>query len=223
MSGGPRPVLPEDRRFDNKSTYWMIFELIWSDFFTFIGWKHGDRLFHQSGPMQKDIDWVGDDEVFRRWATGTTGIPFVDANMRELNRTGYMSNRGRQNVASFLADALQVDWRMGAAYFESKLLDYDVASNWGNWVYQAGVGNDSRDGYFYVPGQAERYDPKGKYVKHWLPELNDLPANEIHEPFRQTPKHLADKGDKLSDELDEELLAALDRRLDRRLGVRTRP
>ncbi len=183
----PRQIREEVKRYEqervrNQSTYWMIFELIWSDFFTFIGWKHGDRLFYPSGPMNEAIDWVGDDEAFRRWASGTTGIPFVDANMRELNRTGFMSNRGRQNVASMLAKSLRLDWRMGASYFEAKLVDYEVTSNWGNWAYNAGVGNDPRDRYFNIVKQANRYDGEGAYVRHWLPELRDVPTAKIHEP-----------------------------------------
>jgi len=96
-----------------------------------------------------------------------------------------MSNRGRQNVASFLADWLAVDWRLGAAHFESRLIDYDVCSNWRNWAYQAGVGNDSRDRYFDVLSQAERYDPDGEYVRHWLPVLRGVrvPADAVHRPW----------------------------------------
>jgi deoxyribodipyrimidine photo-lyase len=93
-----------------------------------------------------------------------------------------MSNRGRQNVASFLADWLELDWRMGAAYFEAKLVDYDVCSNWGNWAYQAGVGNDSRNNYFNVVKQGKRYDPEGEYVRHWIPELADV-DQAIHDPW----------------------------------------
>jgi len=105
-----------------------------------------------------------------------------------------MSNRGRQNVASFLADALAVDWRLGAAYFEARLVDYDVASNWGNWAYQAGVGNDSRDNYFNVLGQAERYDPGAEYVTHWLPELDGLPAEYAHRPWRMSETEQREHG-----------------------------
>ncbi|WP_022835244.1 DASH family cryptochrome [Salisaeta longa] len=172
----------EDERTSNKSTYWMIFELIWRDFFTFVGWKYGERLFYRSGPMDRAIDWTTHEPSFERWATGTTGIPFIDANMRELNTTGFMSNRGRQNVASMLAKSLRLDWRMGAAYFESKLVDYDVTSNWGNWAYNAGVGHDPRDRYFNIVKQAHRYDGDGAYVRHWLPELADVPDEKIHEP-----------------------------------------
>jgi deoxyribodipyrimidine photo-lyase len=86
---------------------------------------------------------------------------------------------------------------MGAAYFESKLVDYDVASNWGNWAYQAGVGNDSRDGYFYVPGQAERYDPEAAYVEHWIPELEPLPPEYAHHPWRMSGAEQAEYGVRL--------------------------
>lgn len=177
----------EDERVDNKSTYWMKFELIWRDFFTYVARKAGDRLFHPGGIIGNDIDWRYDDEAFERWATGTTGIPFVDANMRELNQTGYMSNRGRQNVASMLSQSLKLDWRMGAVYFESRLVDYDVASNWGNWAYNSRVGNDPRARYFNIVKQARRYDENGEYVRHWLPELAGVPDEYVHEPHRMSP------------------------------------
>ena len=178
----------EDRRFDNKSTYWMKFELIWRDFFTYVAWKAGARLFAPGGLIGNDIDWTYHDESFERWTTGTTGIPFVDANMRELNRTGYMSNRGRQNVASILSQSLKLDWRMGAAYFESRLVDHDVASNWGNWAYNSRVGNDPRARYFNIVKQAKRYDEDGEYVRYWLPELEGVPTEFIHEPHRMSPE-----------------------------------
>jgi len=119
----------EDERVANDDTYWLVFELLWRDFFQFQFEKHGSDFFDPTGIREVDKSWDRDRGRFEKWAAGRTGIPFVDANMRELNRTGYMSNRGRQNVASFLADALQIDWRWGAAYFEAQLVDYDVASN----------------------------------------------------------------------------------------------
>jgi len=176
----------EAQRVDNKSTYWMKFELIWRDFFSYVTWKAGERLFRPGGINGNDIDWRYYDESFERWAAGTTGIPFVDANMRELNRTGYMSNRGRQNVASMLSQSLKLDWRMGAAYFESRLVDYDVASNWGNWAYNSRVGNDPRARYFNIVKQAKRYDQDGEYVRYWLPELADVPDKYVHEPHRMS-------------------------------------
>jgi len=174
----------EDERVSNEDTYWLVFELLWRDFFQFQFLKHGGEFFTQSGVRDVETDWKQDRQAFRQWAAGETGVPFVDANMRELNRTGYMSNRGRQNVASFLADALGIDWRWGAAYFEEQLIDYDVASKWGNWAYQAGVGNDSRDGFFDVLAQAERYDADAEYVQTWLPELDPLPPEYAHRPWQ---------------------------------------
>lgn len=185
----PRKIYWELKKFEsqvkkNESTYWLFFELVWRDFFKFISMKYGNSIFQLRG-IRKDVktkctkDW----QRFNQWAKGETGIPFVDANMKELNQTGYMSNRGRQNVASFLCHDLGVDWRMGAEYFESVLIDYDVASNYGNWMYIAGVGNDLRDRLFNIISQAKRYDSKGEYVKRWLPDLANLPTDIIHHPW----------------------------------------
>lgn len=126
--------------------------------------------------------------------------------MRELNRTGYMSNRGRQNVASFLADALRIDWRWGAAYFEERLVDYDVASNWGNWAYHAGVGNDSRDNYFDVLSQGKYYDNGGEYVTTWLPELEELPPEFVHRPWTLSETDRTDHGVRLGIDYPEPMI-----------------
>jgi deoxyribodipyrimidine photo-lyase len=174
----------EDQRKDNVSTYWMVFELIWRDFFRYSAIRYGNDMFKAGGIQQKERDWRHDRDDFKRWANGTTGIPFIDANMRELNKTGYMSNRGRQNVASFLAQNLNIDWRMGAEYFESQLIDYDVCSNYGNWMYNSTVGQDPRNRYFNIVKQANKYDGDGEYVRHWLPELKDVSADFIHEPHK---------------------------------------
>ena len=121
--------------------------------------------------------WSDDRDKLFAWVLGETGIPFIDANMKELRDTGFMSNRGRQNVASFLVKDLKVNWQMGAEYFESALIDYDPCSNYGNWNYVAGVGNDPRENrYFNILSQAKRYDPDGAFVRHWLPELAALPS-----------------------------------------------
>ena len=102
------------------------------------------------------------------WINGKTGVDFVDANMIELKLTGFMSNRGRQNVASYFCNDLKLDWRLGAAYFEQQLIDYDVCSNWGNWAYLAGVGNDPRgQRTFNTEKQALDYDKDGAYRKLW--------------------------------------------------------
>lgn len=173
----------ERERVKNDSTYWLIFELRWRDYFRFICSKHGNKVFYQSGIKGLDIDWKEDWERFTLWQAGKTGFPLVDANMREISATGFMSNRGRQNVASFLTKNLGINWQMGAEWFESLLIDYDVCSNWGNWNYVAGVGNDARGfRFFNIIKQSKDYDPEGKYLRHWLPELASLPAKKIHEP-----------------------------------------
>ncbi|MEM9768946.1 MAG: DASH family cryptochrome, partial [Cyanobacteria bacterium P01_D01_bin.71] len=175
----------EAERVRNDSTYWLVFELLWRDYFRLICLKHGDRVFYPSGLRGLQVDWKQDWPRFGAWREGKTGYPLVDANMRELAATGFMSNRGRQNVASFLTKNLGIDWRMGAEWFESLLVDYDVCSNWGNWNYTAGVGNDARGfRYFNIPKQSKDYDPDGAYVKHWLPELQQLPASKVHAPWK---------------------------------------
>lgn len=171
---------------ENVSTYWMKFELIWRDYFWYSMIKYGSQLFQLGGIQGKDLKKSTHQPTFEKWARGETGIPFIDANMREINTTGYMSNRGRQNVASFLAQNLNFDWRLGAAYFESKLIDYDVHSNWGNWAYNSTVGHDPRNRYFNIINQARKYDKKGEYVRRWLPELSELPSEFIHEPWKMT-------------------------------------
>jgi len=154
----------------NDSTYWLIFELLWRDYFRFMMKKHRNKFFLQTGikdssqPINKH-----DAKALKTWIDGQTGVDFVDANMLELKLTGFMSNRGRQNVASYLCNDLKIDWRYGAAYFEQQLIDYDVCSNWGNWAYLAGVGNDPRgQRYFNIPKQADDYDKDHSYRKLWL-------------------------------------------------------
>lgn len=159
----------EQKRISNASTYWLYFELLWRDYFQFVAMKHGPHLYRSGGIKQQTVNWPFDMQKFERWRLGQTGQSFIDANMRELLHTGWMSNRGRQNVASFLVHQLKLDWRAGAAWFESQLIDYDPASNYGNWNYLAGVGNDPRENRVFNPvKQAENYDPKGEYVRLWL-------------------------------------------------------
>ena len=158
----------ERERVKNDSTYWIGFELLWRDYFRLVAAKHGARLFARGGPRGAAREEPSDAEArFERWRGGETGDAFIDANLRELNATGWMSNRGRQNVASHLAKTLGVDWRRGAAWFERQLIDYDVASNWGNWAYVAGTGQDPRDRVFDPARQAETYDPQGLYRARW--------------------------------------------------------
>lgn len=152
----------------NDSTYWVIFELIWRDYFKYISLKYNSKIFNIGGILNKEYNWNTNREQIDQWINGETKDDFVNANMLELRETGWMSNRGRQNVASYFTKELLLDWRIGAAYFESTLLDYDVHSNYGNWMYVAGVGNDPRDRKFNTQLQAKRYDADYKFRKIWL-------------------------------------------------------
>lgn len=153
----------------NESTYWFWFELLWRDFFRYQMMKHGKNIFFKGGIRKKQLVYKNDISFFKQWINGETSESFVNANMKELRETGYMSNRGRQNVASYLIHDLGIDWRWGARYFESQLLDYDVSSNWGNWAYIAGVGNDPRPfRKFNIAKQQEQYDPNRAYINHWI-------------------------------------------------------
>uniref|UniRef100_A0AAR2K3F7 Cryptochrome DASH n=1 Tax=Pygocentrus nattereri TaxID=42514 RepID=A0AAR2K3F7_PYGNA len=174
----------EAERTANQSTYWVVFELLWRDYFRFVALKYGDRIFHLNGLQDKHVPWKTDMELFNAWKEGRTGVPFVDANMRELFLTGFMSNRGRQNVASFLTKDLGLDWRLGAEWFEYLLVDYDVCSNYGNWLYSAGVGNDPRENRkFNMIKQALDYDSNGDYVRQWVPELKGIMGGDVHTPW----------------------------------------
>ncbi|XAR57619.1 (6-4)DNA photolyase [Bertholletia excelsa] len=184
----PRFIYEEVKRYEkerqsNDSTYWVLFELLWRDYFRFLSIKCGNALFHLGGPRKVKLKWSQDQLLFESWTAGHTGYPLIDANMKELSTTGFMSNRGRQIVCSFLVRDMGIDWRMGAEWFETCLLDYDPCSNYGNWTYGAGVGNDPReDRYFSIPKQALTYDPDGNYVAFWLPELKALPKEKRNFP-----------------------------------------
>ena len=153
----------------NESTYWLYFELIWRDFFKYVSMQHKEKFFSKDGIYGDDKKWSTNLEILSKWINGKTNEPFVNANMIELLETGFMSNRGRQNVANYLTKELKIDWRLGAEYFESMLIDFDVHSNYGNWLYNAGIGNDSMPFRKFNPKlQSERYDPHKLYEKTWL-------------------------------------------------------
>lgn len=195
----PREVYWEIKKYEQShgssdSTYALYLELLWRDYFRYMFKKYGNKFFQKAGfKGLAPEEGENQDEYFELWKKGETGIPFVDANMRELNATGFMSNRGRQNVASFLVKDLKVNWMRGAAYFEEKLIDYCPANNWGNWAYIAGVGNDPREyRYFNVLKQAMDYDSQGEYVKLWFPELAPLNAASIHQPWKISEEERAE-------------------------------
>jgi deoxyribodipyrimidine photo-lyase len=160
----------EQQQMANESTYWIRFELLWREYFRWQMRQHSSAWFSKNA-FRPPLDFSAPipDKRFELWCKGQTGLPLVDANIQMLLHTGWMSNRGRQNVASYLIFELQQDWRLGAAFFEQHLLDYDCASNWCNWAYIAGVGNSGAR-QFNLIKQALTHDPHGDFVRHWLPE-----------------------------------------------------
>lgn len=167
-----RQVYAEVKAFEaevqaNDSTYWLIFELLWRDYFRLVAAQHGTAIFQQGGIQHREMHYANPAGAFERWIQGQTDNAFVNACMHELRLTGYLSNRGRQNAASYLCHDLRVDWRWGAAWFEHCLLDYDPCSNWGNWMYIAGVGNGGPNRRFDVQSQADFYDPQGAFQRLW--------------------------------------------------------
>jgi len=148
-------------------------ELIWRNFYMDILWHFPHVVEKSFKPAYDFIPWLNNESDFERWCTGQTGYPLVDAGMRELNGTGYMHNRVRMVVASFLTKHLLIDWRWGESYFASKLLDYELASNSGGWQWASGSGCDAAP-YFRIFSpelQAKRFDPQMKYIRKWVPEI----------------------------------------------------
>ena len=155
----------------NDGTYWLWFELLWRDYFKFLHFKHGRKLYRSKGLGDQSANQF-DEMKFKQWITGNTGESLIDAGMRELKETGYLSNRMRQIVASYWIYDMKGDWQVGAAWFESQLIDFDVYSNQGNWLYIAGKGTDPRGGRaFNVLKQAQEHDPDSIYRKIWLHEF----------------------------------------------------
>lgn len=167
----------EEKIKKNQSTWWLVFELVWRDYFTFKAMRFGDKIFKTKGYKNKEIDFENETEKFQKWCDGETGIPFVDAHMRQLNKTGYMSNRGRVNCSSYFVHDLKIDWTWGAAYFESKLIDYDVTSNWMNWHMQA------FEIYYTNPvHQSNKYKAQD-FIRKWIPELKNCNDIEVLIPW----------------------------------------
>ncbi|MEZ5017766.1 MAG: deoxyribodipyrimidine photo-lyase [Flavipsychrobacter sp.] len=151
-------------------------ELIWRDFYHMILWYYPNNVSESFRKEYDEIQWRNNEQEFEAWCNGQTGYPIVDAGMRELNETGYMHNRVRMVVASFLTKHLLIDWRWGEAYFAAKLLDYDLAANNGGWQWAAGCGCDAAP-YFRIFNpylQTKKFDPNLKYIRQWVPELEEL-------------------------------------------------
>lgn len=165
-------------------------ELIWREFFMQVLWHHPQTVHENLKEKYNGLQWRNNEEEFERWKKGTTGFPMVDAGMRQLNKTGYMHNRVRMIVASFLCKDLLIDWRWGEAYFAKKLLDYEMASNVGNWQWAAGTGADAMP-YFRIfnpTTQIKKYDPDYEYINKWIDEFgtDDYPEKMVdHKKVRK--------------------------------------
>ncbi|MBS1961152.1 MAG: deoxyribodipyrimidine photo-lyase [Bdellovibrionales bacterium] len=166
-------------------------ELVWREFYYHILYHRPEVEREAFLPKYRNLRWENSEKLFRAWCEGRTGYPIVDAGMRQLNATGWMHNRVRMIVASFLTKELLVDYRWGERYFMEKLLDGDLAPNNGGWQWAASTGCDPQP-YFRIfnpTSQGERFDPDGKYVRRWLPELADRPDRELHEPLDPLVDH----------------------------------
>ncbi len=173
-----------DRR---KSIFTFINELVWREFYMQILWHYPSVLKEEFNPKLRALKWKKPGASFRRWCEGATGFPIVDAGMRQLNATGFMHNRVRMIAAMFLTKDLHIDWRHGERYFMQQLIDGEIASNNGGWQWSAGTGADAAP-YFRVQNpwtQTARYDPEGKYIQQWVPELRDV--NPVK--FTRAPEH----------------------------------
>jgi deoxyribodipyrimidine photo-lyase len=149
-------------------------QLYWRDFYTHLVYHRPEQLTTPLRALGRYVGWINDPDVFRRWCDGQTGVPFIDAGMRQLNQSGYMHNRARMAVASFLTKDLLTDWRWGAQYFARTLIDYDPSVNAGNWQWAASVGTDYKLRIYNPYLQAKKHDKKAHYIKRWVPELRDV-------------------------------------------------
>jgi deoxyribodipyrimidine photo-lyase len=177
----------DDPRRDEGASKW-IGELVWRDFYAGILHENPRALRHAFDPTFRDLEWNDDPDGFEAWRAGRTGYPIVDAGMRQLGETGWMHNRVRMIVASFLVKDLLIDWRAGERHFFDALVDGDPASNNGGWQWAASTGTDAAP-YFRIfnpTSQGERYDPDGDYVRRWVPELAGLTGASVHRPW-ETP------------------------------------
>lgn len=180
-----RELIREAMQIDGVGAKTWIDELIWREFYNMIlhHFPHSQSRAFQS--IYDDLPWRRDKRQFAAWCEGRTGYPIVDAAMRELNTTGYMHNRARMIVASFLTKDLFIDWRWGERYFARQLLDYDLSQNLGGWQWSASIGTDAQP-YFRVFNpilQSKRFDPEGDYIRKFIPELSKYPTSEIHAPW----------------------------------------
>ncbi len=172
-------------------------QLGWRDFYAHVMLTHPDNARLEFQPRYRDLEWVDDAQALEAWKTGTTGYPLVDAAMRQLARSGWMHNRARLVVGSFLTKDLHLDWRLGEAHFESLLLDGEPAQNNGNWQWVSSVGVDPAPYFrriFNPMLQQRKFDPDGVYVRRWVPELRDVPLDKLVEPWTMTDDEQSEAG-----------------------------
>ena len=171
-----------------------IRQLCWRDFYAHVLLAHPENTRHEYQAKFRDLDWEDDAEAFAAWCDGQTGYPLVDAGMRQLARSGWMHNRARLVVGSFLTKDLHLDWRLGERHFEALLLDGEPAQNNGNWQWVTSVGVDPAPYFrrmFNPVLQQRKFDPDGEYVRRWVPELRDVPAAHLAEPWKMSDEEQA--------------------------------
>jgi deoxyribodipyrimidine photo-lyase len=172
---------------DGPATW--LSELVWRDFYFQILWHHPYAALGAFRRQYDAIAWPGSDENFAAWREARTGYPIIDAAMRQINATGWMHNRLRMIVASFLVKDLLVDWRRGEKYFADRLIDFDLSANNGGWQWAASTGCDAQP-YFRIfnpVSQSERFDPEGRFIRRYLPELAKVPDKHVHAPWTMPP------------------------------------
>jgi deoxyribodipyrimidine photo-lyase len=162
-------------------------ELIWREFYLQILANFPDVMKGAFRPEYDRLKWSDDEKHFEAWCEGRVGYPLVDASMRCLNQTGWLHNRMRMVVAMFLTKDLLINWQRGERYFMQKLIDGDMAANNGGWQWSAGTGTDAAP-YFRIfnpVSQSRKFDPEGNFIRRWIPELRSVPADVLHEPWKQ--------------------------------------
>ncbi len=177
--------LATDKAAQHGAEAWLN-ELVWREFYLALLYHFPNTIDQPLREQYRDFEWLEDNDAFAAWCAGRTGYPVVDAAMRMLNATGWMHNRARMIVASFLTKDLLIDWRQGERYFMQQLIDGDSAANAGGWQWAAGVGADAQPFFrvFNPTLQGQRFDPDGVFVKQWLPELAQVPIKLVHEPWK---------------------------------------
>jgi deoxyribodipyrimidine photo-lyase len=189
----PRELEERAQRKDGPGAAAFVRQLAWRDFYGHVLLHHPDNARHEYQARYRDLEWADEPDLLDAWKAGLTGYPLVDAGMRQLAHTGWMHNRARMVVGSFLTKDLHLDWRAGERHFEELLLDGEPAQNNGNWQWVASTGVDPAPYFrriFNPVLQQQKFDPKGAYVRRWVPELEGVPDEHLAEPWRLGDREL---------------------------------